>query len=237
MFAKEGQHPIVIWSPDPDDSSAHNWTLDRLTHMGLPFSPGALSTRIQGNLGECLCMLIGASVDFEGHRCFPANAHQPLQDISRSELDIVWVWLDQNPLGDYAVLQEVKTTGAATLDYANQLIPDYEKLFGADPSCTLHTRLQAIANILEYGHGDLVHADRVRELCGLSPQLTTDVTLLPSVVCDRLLVPDPVAKMSAIRQALIALGWAPDSVLAWAVRIGDLLNRLTLLKAGEAGGP
>ncbi len=232
MFVKTSTQPVCVWGPAPDDQAAHAWVLERLVQMGLPFSRGVLSSRIQGNLGECCCMLIGAENDFRGFNCFPANAHQPLQDISRSELDLVWLWLAPDPSGDYAVLQEIKTTGGADLAYADTLCQDFEKLFGPDPALTLHTRLNAIANMLEYGHLDLLHADRVRMLAGLTPQASSDVFLVPSVLYDRKLIADPSPKMAAVRRSIIADGWSPDIVQAWAVGLGDLLARLARLKAG-----
>jgi hypothetical protein len=234
MFVKEATQPVTVWAPDPDDQAAHNWLLAELTRMGLPFSSGSLSTRMQGNLGESCCMIVGANTDLKSFACFPANAHQPLQDISRSELDLVWVWLDANPMADHIVFQEVKTTGDATLGYADTLLVDYQKLFGTDPATTLHTRLNAIANVLEYGHQKVPHADRVRTLAALTPQATTNVLLLPSVVYDRNLVADPSPKMAAVRQSVIAAGWAPNAVESWAVGLGDLLDRLARLKAGSS---
>lgn len=233
MFVRQLPQPGGQWVGEPDDQAAHDWLLDAMTHMGLPFTTAPMTTRIQGNLGECCGMLIGRDNDFGGFMCVAANAFQPLQDISRSEMDLVWMWLDPNPMADYAVLQEVKTTGADSLGYADSLEGDYAKLFGTDPALTLHTRLNLVANHLEYGQGRLEHADRVRTLAGLSPQQTTDVLLLPTIVYDSAKVADSGTKMSAVRQKIVAKGWAPDSVESWAVGLGQLIDRLTRLKSGH----
>ncbi len=233
MFEKTETNPVMVWAPSPDAQAAHDWFLAHLQAMGLPFFAGDLSTRVQGNLGECCYMLVGTENDYAGYQCHPANAHQPLQDISRSEMDIIWLWLDGDPLGDYVVLQEVKTTGGDDLAYAGKLIEDFDKLFGADPTLTLSTRLNAVANTLEYGHGNTAHADRVRTLGGLTPQTTVGVQLVPSVMYDRARVADPSPKMAAVRQSVLAMGWAPEVVESSALGLEDLLERLERLKAGE----
>jgi hypothetical protein len=233
MFVRQLAQPGGQWGGAPNDQAAHDWLLAAMTHMGLPFTTVPMTTRMQGNLGECCGMLIGEANDFNGFMCVAANAFQPLQDISRSEMDLVWTWLDPNPMGDYAVLQEVKTTGADTLGYADSLEGDFKKLFGTDPALTLQTRLNLVANHLEYGQGRMDHADRVRTLAGLSPQQTTDVVLLPTVVYDSAKIADPGPKMSAVRQKIVAKGWAPDAVESWAVGLGHLIDRLTRLKSGQ----
>ena len=234
MFLKSATQPVTIWGPSPDAQTAHDWLLARLQAMGLPFADGGLTTRVQGNLGECMFMLVNEANDYAEYQCFAANAYQPLQDISRSEMDIVWVWLDDNPHGDYVVLQEIKTTGADDLAYAGELLNDYSKLFGTDLAMTLGTRLNAVANALEFGQGHVGHADRVRTLGGLTPQATTGVVLLPSVVYDRAKVDDPTTKMAAVRQSVVSLGWQPDSVESTALGLEDLLARLERLKAGQS---
>lgn len=224
-----------MWTPSPDDAGAHAWFLAHLIHMGVPFNDAPLSTRVQGNLGECCCLLIGREQDFAGFFCHAANAFNPLQDISRSEIDIVWVALAPNPIEDLAILQEVKTTGGHDLDYATSLVTDYEKLFGSDPALTLNTRLAAVANTIEYGTIlSTPHADRIRLLAQRTPQATSNVMLLPSVVYDRTLVTDPQPKMAAVRQSIVSAGWDPPWVESWAVGIGDLLSRLSRLKAGTS---
>jgi hypothetical protein len=137
MFTKAAVSADVVWEPTPDDQSAHDWLLAHLRRMQLPFEDGPITPRIQGNLGECCCWLIGGENDSEGLSGFVANAHQPLQDISQPESDIVWVALASNPLDDWVALQEVKTTGSSNLNYASHLVTDYEKLFGPDLALTL----------------------------------------------------------------------------------------------------
>lgn len=239
MFSKtEIGPPLTIWAPEPDDEAAHSWLLEGLIALGVPFSEGPISLRTLGNLGEWCCLAIGRSVDFADPRyaAFPANAYQPLENISRPGVDIVWVWLDaDDPQNDFAVMHEVKTTTANNLDYADTLLDDYSKLFGADVRFTLNTRLNDVANRLEFIQNGLeLHADQMRLMAGLGPDSSPNVSLYPSVVYDRLQVVDPIPKMTAVRTSVIALGWAPDSVHAWAVGLGNLAARFDALNSGPA---
>ncbi len=72
--------------------------------------------------------------------------------MSKPDIDIVWIQFGETGGDDRIVLQEVKTTGDSVLSLADNLISDYDKLFGTNPRFTLHTRLQDIKNKLEYEH-------------------------------------------------------------------------------------
>jgi len=56
----------------------------------------------------------------------------------------VWVCFAQKAKDDYAIVQEVKTTGLTNLRYANELIADYEKLYGTNLDLTLRTRFKPL---------------------------------------------------------------------------------------------
>ena len=71
-----------------------------------------------------------------------ANAWDPLSSISRPDIDIVWAYFGELPDGDWVALQEVKTTVTNSLSIADNLIEDYDKLFGENPKLTLRTRLE-----------------------------------------------------------------------------------------------
>ena len=81
---------------------------------------------------------------------YPANATRPFRPNSAIDFDIVWLDLADDPKDDAATLQEVKTTSGPSLGYADNLIDDYDKLFGTNPRLTLWTRLQDIKNKLEF---------------------------------------------------------------------------------------
>jgi hypothetical protein len=70
----------------------------------------------------------------------------------------------------YAVLQEVKTTGANDLTHANRLIEDYIKLFGTDAEVTLQTRLGVAANHMETLNIESEICCRTTEMGGISPR-------------------------------------------------------------------
>jgi hypothetical protein len=189
---------------------------------------------VKGNLGEAICFAIGKAEDFSACISAVPNALNPFSQISRANIDIVWLHIGSSGADTWAALQEVKTTASSTLALANDLIAEYAQLFGTDPQFTLHTRLQAIANDLRYAqNASTSTASLVRGLAGRNPQTTSRVSLIPSLVHDRTTAPNPTPKMAGVRQAVIAQGWNAQSVVTWIVSIADLDARLGRLRAGR----
>ena len=124
----------MAWEGDPNDDAAHQTILGWLqSAVGTGFLKGkaSLSNRVKGNLGEFIAYSIGKSYVFTNlANAYGANTWAPLSDISRPDLDIVWLHFGSTEADDWAALQEVKTTGGASLGLADSLISDYEKLFG-----------------------------------------------------------------------------------------------------------
>ena len=144
QFTYRNNGDLLEWEGDPDDDSAHltvlGWLQSAVTTGFVPAS-NSLSNRIKGNLGEFIAHKVGESYVFTNQNiAFTANAWDPLSDISRPDLDIVWLHFGTTPADDWAAIQEVKTTGQSTLVLADDLIQDYEKLFAENPRFTLRTR-------------------------------------------------------------------------------------------------
>ena len=140
----------LAWEGDPDDDAAHQTILVWLQDLNAPgFLEGqtSLSNRVKGNLGEFIAYCIGTTYVFTNVTISPtANAWEPLSDISRPDIDIIWLYFGDTEADDWAALQEVKTTGGASLQLADSLISDYDKLFGENVRFTLQTRLGALKN-------------------------------------------------------------------------------------------
>lgn len=231
------QPRITVWLGNPDCQSAHDAVLDELSQFCSEFllkapSDDARLNILKGNLGEFIGFCIGKWGALSSHRAFAANAFTPLGSISKPEIDIVWLYFGEKPSDDIGILQEVKTTASTSLSYADNLIKDYEKLFGTDPALTLQTRLQAIKNRLEYEHKRKDLCARISNLAGQSPQTSLRIQLIPTLVYERE-GNNPLTRMVAIRSALCGRGWTPSSVEAWAVGLSDLNARLVRLATGK----
>ena len=223
-----------MWVGDPDDEAAHQVLLAELRDtvnyfLGIDESP---SNSIRGNLGEFIAYQVGRNhahpQRMEAHA---ANAWDPLSSISRPDIDILWAYFGEPPDGDWVALQEVKTTVMNSLSIADNLIEDYDKLFGQDPKLTLRTRLGGLKNRLDQqGRGDL--APRLTEIGGPpTPGLARGVRLLPTIVHDGAL--DSSTKMAAVRQGLIGKGWFPESIKCWSIQLDNINQRLTRLSRGQ----
>ena len=224
----------LAWEGDPDDDAAHQRVLDWLQGVvsaGFLKSSESLSNAAKGNLGEFIAYQLGSSYVFTNITiAHAANAWDPLSQISRPDIDIVWLHFGDSETDDWAALQEVKTTGEASLRLADGLITDYCKLFGENVRLTLQTRLGALKNKLEQqGQGDL--SPRVSELGGPSPYLARGIRLIPTLLHDA--AHDSSTKMTVVRQVLIGQGWSSDVVECWSVAMTDLDNRLTRLARGQ----
>jgi hypothetical protein len=235
-FAKNETHGIILWVGDPDCQAAHNATLGWLQANCPTFcsTPSAGDNILKGNLGETIAFCVGYWYVFNNseEKTFAANALNPFGGISRPDIDIVWIRFGETADDDMAILQEVKTTGDLALSLADNLISDYDKLFGTNPRFTLHMRLQDIKNKLEYEHKQPELCPRVAQLAGQSPQTSPQVQLFPTLVHERR-GSDPQTKMLAIRETLYGKGWSRKAVHPWAIGLFDLNSRLLRLTMGQ----
>ena len=222
------------WNTDPDDDAAQRTMIKWLSCVvpaGFLSVESDFSNRIKGNLGEFIAYKIGREYAFtEISAVSGANTTDPLADISRPDVDIVWLNIGQNQTDDWAVLQEVKTTGEPSLRLADLLISDYDKLFGENVSLTLPSRLTVLKNKLEQlGQGHL--SSRITALTAPSPDLANRIRLIPTLLHDG--ENDPSAKMVSVRQALIGRGWLPAAVECWSIAIGEIDERLGQIAKGK----
>jgi hypothetical protein len=232
-FAREDDGARVVWEGNPDHQSAHNtilgWLITTVT-SGFVSGAGTITNSMKGNLGEFIAYKIGESYVFtNGEKAITANAHAPLSDISRPDLDIVWMSFGTTPASDWAAIQEVKTTSQASLNLADDLISDYDKLFGENLKLTLRTRLDSLKNRLEQmQEGSL--ASRITSLGGASAERTRGIRVFPTLVHDAAY--DSSDKMTIIRHALIGKGWPPEVVQCWSVKLGEIDDRLNRIARG-----
>ena len=224
----------TAWQGAPDDDAAHETILTWLQNTvtaGFLTQTAPLSNRVKGNLGEFIAYCIGKSYVFTNVAIVhAANAWDPLSEISRPDLDIVWLYFGKTEADDWAALQEVKTTGRNSLGIADSLIKDYEKLFGENVRLTLQTRLGALKNKLDQQGQDYLSA-RITALGGPAPSQSHGIRLVPTLLHDA--AHDSSGKMIAIRQALIGQGWSTDVVECWSVALGELEQRLGRLARGQ----
>ena len=224
----------LAWEGNPDDGAAHQTILTWLQGVvtaGFLKSSELLSNPAKGNLGEFIAYGKGEGFVFTNIAvAHGANTWDPLSQISRPDIDIVWLHFGDTDNDDWAALQEIKTTGEASLRLADDLIADYDKLFGENLRLTLQTRLGALKNKLEQqGQGAL--SQRVTALGGPSPNRARGIRLVPTLLHDA--AHGSLTKMTAVRQVLIGRGWSSDVVECWSVAITDLDNRLTRLARGQ----
>jgi hypothetical protein len=185
---------------------------------------------VVGNLGEFTAFsLARQDSTLANYKPFAANALNPLSRISKNELDIVWIRFGETSRDDLAVLQEVKTTSNPSLSYADNLIDDYDKLFGENPQFTLHSRLWSIKNTLEFVMERPDLCPRVSELAGTKPENSPKIHLLPTIFHERN-GSDPRRKMIAIRSTLCSKGWPTNAVKAWGIGLSELGARLVRLQ-------
>jgi hypothetical protein len=129
-------------------------------------------------------------------------------------------------------VQEIKTTGATDLNYADRLIEDYGKLFGTDIQFTLQTRLGVAANQMDGMNVDYDLCCRTTQLGGISPVTSPRIRLIPTLVHDDN-AHAPVQRLVAVRQTLVsAEGWTGTSVRCWSIALDHLDDRLARLSCG-----
>ena len=138
----------MAWEPDPSANAAHatilGWLMGSVPSAFLTATE-PVSNSVKGNLGEFIAYRIGSSFIFTNQIIADtANAADPLSRISRPDIDIVWLYFGKSASDDWAALQEVKTTGQSSLALADDLITDYDKLFGENLRLTLQTRLSVL---------------------------------------------------------------------------------------------
>lgn len=234
-FVYSKEQGTTLWTGDPDSQAAHDDILQWIRDTGQPFlPPGSSPTpRITGNIGELTAFRIGRGYVFTDAAILAhaANADQPLSDISRPYVDMVWLYFGERPRDDWACLQEVKATGNPSLEYAKQVIDDYAKLFATDPRFTLRTRLDALKNRLElqWNRPDL--AKRLTTIGGSMPSTVTKVHILPTVVHERRNA-SPIPKMLVVRESLIGQGWADELIDCWSIALDDFTARVSRLIVG-----
>ena len=233
-FSMEDDGSRSVWEGNPDHQAAHRtilgWLVTSVTSAFVAHTD-AVSNRMKGNLGEFIAYKIGECYVYKnGQKAITANAHSPLSDISRPDVDIVWMYFGPSPAEDWAVIQEVKTTSQASLNLANDLVSDYDKLFGEDLKLTLRTRLDSLKNRLEQmQEGSL--ASRITSLGGTSAERARGIHVTPTLVHDA--EHDSSDKMTVVRQALIGKGWPPEVVRSWSIKLGNMDERLTRIAQGN----
>jgi hypothetical protein len=225
---------ISVWRGDPDCQAAHDEIVAHLRARAANFvHPNeAAENRRKGNLGEHIAFRIGDATDFSGWERLIKNASEPLVNISTSGVDIVWAFLSsRDPSEDLVVFQETKTTADLSLDYAYSLVSDYRKLSLRNPASNLGTRLQGLANYLEYSRSvdeSIVH--RIIAMGALDPRRATKVRLVPTLMHDSGV--DSVAKLLAVRASICAFGWNQANVTPWSIVLSDLGERLERIAHG-----
>lgn len=223
----------MLWAGSPDCDAGHSFLLQALKACtGFLPKGTSLTERRKGNLGEFAALNIGKQA-FQNCLVIAANAHNPLSDISRSDIDLMWLGYGASSQDDFAVVQEVKTTVNASLSYANELIRDYDKLFNTDPLCTLQSRCGYAANVLAgFGYSTDVIC-RTRALGGISATTSPKIRLCPTLVHEKNGA-DPTTKLLAVRSTIIgAGGWNGSAVRCWSISLENLEQRFARLSWGE----
>ena len=232
--AREDDGTRLVWVGNPDDETAHKtilaWLKSAVT-SGFIGQDSTISNGMKGSLGEFIAYKIGEGYVFtNGEIAITANAWAPLSDISRPDLDIVWLYFGTTAADDWAAIQEVKTTGQSSLNLADGLISDYDKLFGENLKLTLRTRLDGLKSRLEQMQNGS-QASRITALGGPDAERSRGIYVVPTLVHDA--EHDAADKLTIVRQALIGNGWAANVVQCWSVKLGGIDDRLTRLARGH----
>jgi hypothetical protein len=232
-FKKTVAGNVTLWAGTPDCQAAHEqilaWLCER--YPKYPSKPRTLDNAMKGNLGEAISFVVAKGDAYGGYHAFAANALDPFSGIPRSKIDIVWICFAKNKADDQAVLQEIKATSDASLNYADELLVDAEKLFGPDLRFTLRSRLDDIKYQVIHTLKKPELAPRINALGGKTPKKSFGVKLLPTLVHERNGT-DPAKKMLAIRTALLGKGWDSNAIEAWSIAMSDFDARLLRLAQG-----
>jgi hypothetical protein len=239
-FASVSSAGVVTWRGAPSCQAGHDAVLAWLRENVARFLTAAEATNggniLRGNLGESIAFCISLWHDCETYRVVAVNACRPLSPQSVQDIDIVWVNFAADVKDDFAIVQEVKTTSQPTLNYADQLLVDYDKLYGSNVDLTIKSRLKAIKKQLENlvgGEEGRALSKRLIALTRTNPGNSSHLKLRPTLVHE-LSNADSRPKMTAVRTALLGKGWDPDSVEGWGIGLTHLDARLQRLATGAA---
>lgn len=213
MFKASSAGSLRCYVGDPKCEDAYRWIREKLLDTTNDFIVKAtdFNDRIKGNLGEFVAFHITRSeVDpGAGWYIFYSNVDTPLSRISGSGLDICFLYLDAgDPGSDRLCIQEVKTTGSASLTYANALVADYDKLRSVDTSVNLQTRVRSLKARMRdtYGITQREILNRVQLLAHPDPSKCQKVHLLPTLVHE-LKGSDPATALAKVATDIAAQGW------------------------------
>ena len=230
----------MLCVPSPNQEQAHKAMLVKLSPMiGGEFLPnGSELSEIQfGNMGEFISSFIGEdAVDYlvECH-CDARNAYNPLNPISVSGVDLMWVQFGTLPSEDRLYIQEVKTTSQSNLSIANGLIDDYEKLFGTDQNVSLKSRVSLLKVKVrsEWKRPDL--AQRCTKFVGVEPTECDNVTILPTVVFDSDIAEKNVAvgRLTYVQTTLLGRGWTKNQIEVFGISLSSLRETISELAWGK----
>lgn len=237
-WKKTQVNDIALWRGHLNCQDAHKDLLDCLRKICGWFHPcnKPITPRIQGNLGEFIAFRVGKVAPIapmDGTQVITANCDAPLNDISKPDIDILWLYLPpENAAGDRCIVHEVKTTCQPTLEYCRTLIDDFEKLFGTDLQFTLQSRLQAAANTLANARAITnKEACRILRLTSTSPAKCRKVSLVPTVVHD-LASESPERHLQVVKAHLLGKGWTSSQIELWSIALSELNSRLERLARG-----
>lgn len=236
-FKSDAEDPDYLWFGDPDCQAAHDHVLEWMKRKLSAFMAQSycLDNRTKGNIGETICFILGHSEYGSNFKPYVANAWSPLTGISRSGVDLVWVFFAESPADDTVLLQEVKVTSTTDLSYAKSLIADYKKLFddSGNTAETLASRFDEIKNQLEFTENRPDLAARLDQILGDGPKKCGNVLLLPTMLYN---YPNENVEtiIAAVRRGLYGLGWAEDAVQTHSIGLSDLDKRLERLARGQS---
>jgi hypothetical protein len=229
---------VSIWRGNPGCQNGHDailaWLRETVDHFLSAAQAKAGGNILRGNLGESIAFCVSLWYDCQGHRAHAVNAWRPLSPQSVQDIDIVWVFFGSKAKEDFAIVQEVKTTSGKILTYADQLITDYEKLYGVNLDLTLRSRFKPLKKDFLFkvgGRRGKELSDRLIALVGGGPDKSPQIRLRPTLVHE-LTGAEPRSKMTWIRNTLIGKGWPATTVEAWAIGLGALDARLLRLATG-----
>lgn len=234
-FSSKMDSGVLVNLGNPDCDAAHLALLTELRRFRVPFLDKTTvpSNRQKGNIGEFLTLHVARGMEYGEMHKQAGNALEPLSDVSKAGLDLIYVYLDENDQeNDLLYVQEIKTTGQKTLAYWDNLTSDYEKLFATNLNFTLQSRIDTLALKFEIEQNNDEYAERVRRLGATTPQGCSNIRLLPTGIHD-LQVGQPVTKLLAIRSAITVFGWNANQIAPWAISLSQLDDRILRLARGQ----
>lgn len=231
---------VTCWQGDPNCQDGHNEILRWFQSLEISFfesRPSSLNSILKGNIGESIAYYIGRTYCFpqEQYKGYKTNAHTPFNSISGTGIDIIWLFLAQNPSEVLFVLQELKTTTSEdSLSYANRLVDDYNKLFGENPNLTLQSRINKIKNeLLDEDPQSQSLGNILRPFPSLAdePARATFIRLSPTLIYDNSQhsLDDAVGQMASIIDELVTMGWERSRIDCVTISFSDLEDRFLRL--------